>query len=133
MPVDHAHSQTTTDRAAILISAACVVHCLLLPIGVIAFPVLATSFLSEGTFHTVLLWVILPTSLFALALGCRRHRDPAVIALGASGLLLLALAVIAIHPTYGEGSERVASLVGSVALIAAHLRNQRLCRSDCHT
>ena len=39
-------------------------------------------------FHGLLMWLILPTSILALGLGCRRHKDQFVIGLGILGLSL---------------------------------------------
>ena len=122
-------TQSLTDRAAIFISTACLLHCLVLPAAVIAFPVLATSLLGEERFHAILLWFLLPTSLIALTLGCRRHHDTWVIALGGAGLLLLVAAVVVVHD-FGVAAERVVSITGSVALVLGHVRNQRLCREE---
>ncbi len=45
-----------------------------------------TVFLDDESFHRTILWLVVPSSLLAFGLGCRRHRDPRVLLLGALGL-----------------------------------------------
>ena len=126
-------ARTLSDKAAILISTACTVHCLLLPIAIVAFPVLASTLLGDAGFHTILLWFILPTSLIALGLGCRAHKDLRVFVYGFIGLGLILVTAITGHSLLNEMKERVVTMVGSGFLILSHIRNQRLCSHDhCH-
>ena len=121
------------DKAAILISTACTIHCLVIPIAIVAFPVLATTLLGDAGFHTVLLWFILPTSLLALGLGCRAHRDFRVLGYGLVGLGFILVAAIFGHDLLNLTGERGVTMAGSAFLILSHVRNQRLCSHDhCH-
>lgn len=127
------HARTFSDKAAILISTACTVHCLVIPIVVVAFPVLASTLCGDAGFHTILLWFILPTSLIALGLGCRSHKDLRVIFYGLIGLGFVLSAAIAGHSILSEFGERGVTMAGSAFLILSHVRNQRLCSHDhCH-
>lgn len=74
--------QRPLDRLAIALAGLCLVHCLLTPIALVLFPMLAATSVADEQFHTMLLWLVLPASLVALALGCRRHKDHLVISLG---------------------------------------------------
>ena len=51
----------------------------------------ANSLFAGEDFHQFLLWVILPTSGFAMWLGCPRHKDSLVLLLGLVGLSMLML------------------------------------------
>ena len=126
-------TQSISDKAAILISTACTLHCLAIPIAVVAFPVLASTLCCDSGFHTMLLWLILPTSLVALTLGCRAHKDVHVIVYGFIGLGFVLTAAIAGHDFLSEMGERGVTMAGSAFLVLSHIRNQRLCRHDhCH-
>ena len=126
-------TRSFSDKAAILISTVCTVHCLLIPIAVVAFPVLASTLFGDPGFHTILLWFILPTSLVALTLGCRAHRDVRVIVYGVIGLLFVLAAALAGHSFFSELGERGVTIAGSAFLVLSHIRNQRLCNHDhCH-
>jgi hypothetical protein len=126
--------QESLDRVAIGLSGLCALHCLVTPIGIVLFPILAASFGSDERFHLGLAMLVLPSSALALVLGCRRHRDAGVLALGVLGLMALVLLAAWGHALVGEGWERVASAGGSAVVALAHVRNYRLCRRDaCET
>ena len=78
-----------TDKAAIGLSMLCVVHCLVTPVAIVMFPALGATFLEDESFHYALLLLVLPTSLFSLGLGCRKHGHRDILFLGIFGLFLL--------------------------------------------
>src|ERR1700757_1608611 len=103
------------DSLGVLLSGACIVHCLALPLLLALLPFLGGSLLGGHSFHEYLLLAVLPVSLTALGFGWRRHGDGRVLWLGGAGLFLLAFA------TYGyrlfglpEDWERVISIVGGL-------------------
>lgn len=122
--------QLVGDRAAIFLSTCCTIHCLALPFVLIAFPTLGATIVGDEQFHTLLLWMVLPASVLALALGCRRHKDFFVIGFGISGLFVLVISGIWGHVVLGEMEERIVTTLGSVVLVLGHLRNHRLCRHN---
>lgn len=123
-------AQKLLDRLAIGVSGFCAVHCLVAPVLLIAVPVLASTVVLEEDFHRILLVFVLPASSLAFFLGCRRHKDWIVFALGMLGLTLIVFTVSFCHDVFGEIGEKVATVVGSVSLAFSHFRNHRLCRHD---
>ena len=125
--------QGVFDRVAISTSALCMIHCLATPFLIIGVPVLSSTFIAGEAFHRFLVWIVLPVSLVALFIGCRRHKDAVVAAFGGLGLLLLVLTAYFGHQLLGETGERVATVVGGLILAMGHFRNYRLCRlAECH-
>ena len=119
---------TTLDGVAISISALCVLHCLLTPVAVVAFPILASSLWASHEFHAWLLALILPSSALALYLGCRRHRDGAVLGLGLTGMTVL-IAPAGLGPeVLTELGEVVVTSAGGTLLAVSHVLNYRRCR-----
>ena len=93
------------DHFAIGMAAVCAMHCLLTPILIMALPIVATSFLVHQDFHLWMIFLVLPTTTFAVFMGCRDHKDRAVLALSAIGLLVLLFALIQEQMHYsGEGN-----------------------------
>ena len=126
-------SSTNVDRAAIGLSLVCVIHCLLTPVAIAMIPALGATFLEDETFHYAVLFLVLPTSLFALTLGCRKHGHFKVLMTGLLGLFVLFLVPILGEEATGELGERVLTVVGAAIIAYAHVRNFRLCRQrDCH-
>lgn len=117
------------DRTAIGLSGVCAMHCLLLPLGVAMMPALSATLLGDEAFHRLLLIAVLPSSLLALALGCRKHGRPDVLLTGLVGLILLSLAAFFGHELFGEIGEKAATVLGALIIAIGHIRNQSLCRA----
>ncbi|RCU50071.1 MerC domain-containing protein [Corallincola luteus] len=121
------------DMLAIGISTACAVHCILLPMLVVALPALAGSALMDEKFHLILLLGIVPTSVIALFMGCRKHRHWHLFGWGVAGLLTLILAALFGHHLLGELGEKVLTLGGSLLIAIGHIKNFRYCKAGrCH-
>lgn len=133
-PQEHTtHVESWLDGFAVILSAACMVHCLLLPLALTVFPMMQGTMVDEEQFHLIMLFFILPSSLIALTIGCRKHKDTLTLALGATGLIILALTALFGHDWFGFLGERIATTVAGVILAGAHFRNFRCCRAaDCH-
>lgn len=120
------------DRLAIAFSAVCLVHCLLLPLSVTLVPILGLHLIGHGAFHDLMLIVVLPTSLAAFGLGCRRHGQGSVAWIGGLGLAMLVVASLAVDTVWGAEAERHLTMAGGIVLAAAHVLNFRYCRrADC--
>jgi len=122
------------DKLAIMFSATCLVHCLALPLLVTLFPITQSSLLEEQSFHLLMLWVIVPTSLVALTLGCTKHKDRSTIALGAVGLISLTLTALLGHDYLTASGEKWITITAGLLLSLAHIRNFLICRKAacCH-
>ena len=124
--------QQWIDSCAVAISALCAVHCLALPIVMIIFPLLASSVLMDEFFHQMLLWVILPTSIVAIALARRSHPDRLVLLLVGVGMAILILGALWAHDHADPWVDKLLALLGGATLALGHLRNFRLCRPGKH-
>lgn len=118
------------DRASIGLSALCMVHCLLTPIAIVMLPALSTSFLAGESFHRLMVVLVLPMSVLALGLGCRKHRGKSVLVLGGIGLGLLVVSAILGEEGLGEIGEKVATVFAASIVALAHVRNYMLCRQQ---
>jgi hypothetical protein len=120
--------QRTVDLFAMSCSGLCAVHCLFTPAALILVPIFGASVMEEDVFHHAILWLILPASLIALTMGCRRHKDRYVALLGLLGLGVIVIAAMLGHGWFGEFGEKALAFAGSLILIAGHYRNFGLCR-----
>ena len=129
--------QKIIDNLGITISAACAIHCVLLPAILIIAPY---SFFASHEFHETLIYFILPFAAVAFFLGCKKHGDLKVLLMGSLGIILLGTSLL-IHEVFHseQHSEEfmtiLITIAGSVILIFSHLRNAKLCRQenfDCH-
>lgn len=128
--VNQARIQRLADYTSISLAGVCAVHCFLMPVTLILFPVVSSTFLFEEIFHKLLLFLVIPASVVALSLGCRRHKDFKVVMLGVLGFCFLLTGAFA--ATGYE--ETILTFIGAFVMICGHLRNFRLCRKggyDC--
>lgn len=128
--------QAIADKTAISLSFICTLHCLALPFAVVLLPAFAATNLEDEAFHLWMVIAVIPTSLLALSMGCKKHRDYRVLLLGITGLSLLILAALFGHDLLGESAETAVTVLGSIIIAAGHLLNHRLCQHsscECHT
>ncbi|PNU01794.1 MerC domain-containing protein [Novosphingobium guangzhouense] len=106
------------DRAGIILSGLCAVHCIL---GVVLVGVLGLGgeALLSPNIHRIGLALALVVGLISLGFGVLRHGRVAPLAIGASGLTLMGIALIVPH-----GIEETVLTIAGVSLVAiAHIRN----------
>ena len=123
-----ARTHNLLDAAAVAISAICAMHCLALPVVLLAFPLLAGSVLTDEAFHRIIIWVIVPTSMLAVLAARRSHPDKQVLMLVGTGLATLLLAAFWAHEYAAPWVDTALSVTGGLILAAGHLRNLLLCR-----
>lgn len=123
-------ANTSLDKVAIGLSLLCTAHCLLLPVALVMLPALATTMLGGERFHFYLLIAVIPTSLYALTMGCRQHQNFNVLKIGLPGIVVLALVALLGHDLLGEQGEKLATLLATALVAVGHIRNHSLCRQQ---
>ena len=117
------------DKFAILISSLCVAHCLIFPLLAVFAPSVITLGLSSENFHYWMVVAVIPSSLFALTLGCKKHANKTVLLIGALGLSCLLLAFALGGNVLGEWGEKSLTLMGAAIIAFSHIKNFKLCQS----
>ena len=120
------------DRTAISLSVICLLQCLALPVSLLFFPTFFLLPLIEQWFHSLLLLLVVPISIFAMLLGCRKHKSYNIIFYGLLGLGILIVNVIWGHDLFGESGEIISTAIGTSILSYGHIQNQKLCKLSCH-
>jgi hypothetical protein len=140
------------DKLAISMAVLCAIHCLIVPVLIVAVPLISTTFFVHENFHLWMLVAVFPTTLASILLGCKKHRDKYVLASCFLGLAFLVGAYFMEQQGVAhcascadlEGNSALSTIawantIGGVFLILAHSRNFYLCRklaccekeSDC--
>ncbi|REL27735.1 MerC domain-containing protein [Thalassotalea euphylliae] len=119
----------SADKLAISLSMLCVLHCLALPLLLVVVPSLAVLPMAQESFHFWMVMAVLPTSIYALTLGCKKHRNTSVVAYGLAGLAALLAAVLLGEHLLGEVGEKLLTTIGASIIAVAHFKNFSLCRS----
>lgn len=112
------------DRLAITLSGFCLVHCLLLPVIIVALPLLAQF--NATHFHTQMLLVVLPVSLFAYCLAYPRHRNKTIILWGLAGIAIMFVGGTIAHARFGVLADTSLTVAGAIILATSHFFNNRL-------
>jgi MerC mercury resistance protein len=108
------------DRAGIMLSGLCAVHCMLGIVLVTLLGIGGEAFLSPSI-HRAGLAIAVLIGMVTLGLGALRHGRMAPLAIGGCGIALMAAGLAVPH-----GFPEAALTVAGVALVAAgHLRNLR--------
>lgn len=111
------------DAAGIGLASLCIAHCLVFPLIVAGLPMLGDVLDLPEAFHLGMILLALPLSGFALARGYGLHHHRAPVAIGSAGLALI-IGAVASAPS--ETCEIGLTVLGSLMLAGAHLRNWRL-------
>lgn len=115
--------QTAADKFAIGLSLMCTVHCFATPVILALLPSIAVLQINGEQFHLWILAAVLPTSLLALSLGCKKHKRIRYMAFGVVGLVFLITAVLLGH----EVAEKTFTVIGSAFIALAHWFNYQQC------
>jgi len=120
-------TQSVMDKFAIGLSMMCTVHCFATPILLTLLPSFAALQLDNEQFHLWILAAVIPTSLLALSLGCKKHKRFRYMVSGLIGVTLMVLAVTVGEALFDELGEKGFTLVGAVFVAVAHWFNYRQC------
>lgn len=120
-------NQSVMDRLAIGLSLLCTVHCFATPILLSLLPSIGALELNSEQFHFWILVAVIPTSLLALSLGCKKHKRLRYISFGVVGITLMLVAVTLGESLFGEVGEKSFTLLGSAFVAIAHWFNYRQC------
>lgn len=123
------NTQALSDKLAIGLSLMCVIHCLALPFALVLIPSMAALSLDNEAFHLWMVIAVIPTSVYALTLGCKTHKRYRLLALGGFGLLLLVTALILGVESIGEMGEKSLTLLGAIFVALGHWLNYQHCQS----
>ena len=118
------------DRLAICFSSLCILHCLLLPVLLVAYPIGILVTLSDEIFHQIMVSLALPLGLVSLYVGYGHHKRNQLIVFGGIGLVILMLPLVVPHELISESGETWLTVSGALILCMAHVVNFRLCTAD---
>ena len=125
-------AQVITDKLAIGLSLMCAIHCLAITSLLALLPSMVALPLENEAFHLWMVVAVIPSSFYALTLGCKQHKRYRLVILGSIGLALLVLAVVLGEELIGEAGEKMLTVFGACFVAAGHWFNFRLCQAQEH-
>jgi hypothetical protein len=72
--------------------------------------------------------VVIPISLYALTLGCKKHKTLSVMMTGLLGLTLLISAVVLGENYLNESGEKLLTVIGGLLVALSHYQNYTRCK-----
>ncbi len=119
------------DRAAAALSSLCLLHCLLLPVGLGLAPVISglsgEALHGPAWLHWALIAIAAPVSVYALWRGIEVHGDQLPWKLAALGFALMSTGALA----HGFGAaEQLLTVLGGLVVALAHWKNWRARRDS---
>jgi len=118
----------SSDKMAISLSFLCALHCLVIPFLVVLLPNLAIIPLEREAFHFWMVVAVIPISLYALMLGCKKHKTPSIVTIGLLGLVCLIGAVMLGESYLGESGEKLLTVLGATLVALSHYQNYSRCK-----
>ena len=125
--------QALTDKLAIGLSLMCAIHCLAITSLLALLPSVVALPLENEAFHLWMVVAVLPSSAYALTLGCKQHKRYQLVILGSIGLTLLVLALALGEERIGEFWEKILTVFGAGFVASGHWFNFRLCQEQKHS
>ena len=130
--INQIKSQYVSDKFAMGMSLACVLHCFFVPSFLILTSGMLSVSLDNEFVHKLLVLVAVPISSFALIKGYKYHKTFSFISFGILGLVALILAVLLGESNLGELGEKGLTLLGSILVAYSHFKNYKMCiKLDC--
>ena len=124
--------QAITDKLAIGLSLICAIHCLAITSLFALLPSMAALGLDSEVFHLWMIVAVLPSSVYALTLGCKQHKRYRLLIWGFIGLTLLVMALVLGEESIGEAGEKILTVLGAGFVAVGHWFNYRLCQEQEH-
>ena len=129
------NAQKISDKISIAASMLCLIHCLILPSFLVIFSSYITISLDIEIIHYTFLFLVIPTSIFALTLGLKNHNNIFVFLLGLVGIAMIIFALFTDISFLNFSVEILFTTLGSFLISSVHYKNYKLCMHldcDCH-
>lgn len=115
------------DWVGVGISILCIIHCVLIGLLFILYPVGISFFPEEDWTHVVMLSFVLGVAGIAFISGYRKHKKIEPVLWMILGVALVSFAAFFVHDLLGHSWEPLFAIAGGAALIRAHILNHH-CR-----
>ncbi len=121
------------DQVGIVLSGACLIHCLVLPFATVFLTLWGLDVFLHESVHQLLVAVLMLTSALAFVPGYMVHKRRSVFYWMAPGLGTLFFTSFFLHRLGLHAWEMPLNVLGGACLIRAHVLNRTFCKacSNC--
>ncbi len=117
------------DKLGICTSTVCIVHCLVTPILLIAFPAASPELTDSTHLHEIFGVFVVSSILIAVYPACIKHGHKDIIIAALTGITLILTSLFLIHDS--TTTSHILTILGSIALITAHVKNMKVRHGSC--
>lgn len=118
------------DKLAIGFSSLCVIHCFATPLLMVLLPATVIASFDPESFHFWMVVAVIPTSIYAITAGYKKHQNLSVPIIAVIGLATLLCSVILGEHLLGEIGEKLVTTIGAVIVAYSHYQNFTLCKDQ---
>lgn len=118
------------DKVGICASGLCLVHCLVTPILLIIFPGAKIMLGDNEIVHSIFAIFVVLSIGVAVYPTCKEHGHKDIIISAVLGVIFI-LGGIFLHETLSETMTHIMTIIGSIFLIIAHLKNMKVRHGKC--
>lgn len=119
------------DKIGVCASGLCLVHCLATPFLILLFPATKIDFLETYHFHEIFAVLVTSSILLALYPHCKKHGHTDIILIAAVGVAFVIGGIV--FPQLPETLHVASTVIGSIFLITAHIKNMKVRHGKCET
>lgn len=120
------------DKVGITASLICAIHCSLLPIFIVIFPIFSLSLFATETFEWVFLIISLCLCIASLCFGFKKHKSFKAFSFAGMGFALLVIARMFNdhhkHKEFEFDTFNLILLIGGLLVATSHYINNLLCK-----
>jgi cellulose synthase/poly-beta-1,6-N-acetylglucosamine synthase-like glycosyltransferase len=125
---------TKLDRIGYISSIVCALHCTVMPLVLIAFPILSLSLFVNETFEWVFLSLSLLLGMTSLCFGYKKHKSFKAFPMLATGLVLIVIGRIMHQHTVHQKEihidlYNIILFAGGILVALSHKINSMLCNT----
>lgn len=120
------------DKVGICASGLCLIHCLATPILLILIPASMFTNIHFEITHQIFAVVVTSSILLAVYPTCKEHGHYDIIGLALIGITLILCAVF-FHDYASETVSHGTTVIGSIILITAHIKNMKIRHGKCES
>jgi hypothetical protein len=118
------------DKIGLTLSSLCLLHCLALPVVIVAFPALKSFFLEDFT-HKLFGSLIVVSAYLAFWPNFKIHKQKSVLIWGSIGVALIIFSVFLYEHTHNESLDHIITMIASAVLIYSHIKNIKCAHAAC--
>ena len=116
------------DNLGVTISTICLIHCILLPLLILFFPIISLYYIMNEVHEWIFLSLSTVIGFYSLCLGHKQHKSLSSLKILVFGFLFMFISKI-FDDSNNDLYHTLFVLAGGVLIIFSHILNKKLCNA----